>query len=400
MSQRRLFTSESVTEGHPDKICDVISDSILDALLEQDSKARVAIETLITVDQVHIVGEITTSAYVNIPKVARNCILKIGYDSPKKGLDGLSCGVNVAIGTQSPDIAQGVDNINYQAGCRSLANSISTQGAGDQGIMFGYATDEITEFMPISTILAHQLAMQLTEVRKNGVISYLYPDGKTQVTIQYKGRVPISLDTIVISTQHADEVDLYDDLTVDIKNKVVDTVLRNLNHPTLDTSNFRLIINPTGKFILGGPMSDAGLTGRKIIVDTYGGWARHGGGSFSGKDPSKVDRSAAYATRWIAKNIVAAGLAKCIEVQVAYAIGKSTPVSLFIETFGTETTDLGKIEKAIKTVFDLRPGSIIQDLNLLRPIYTQTASYGHFGRTDISLPWESINKIDELKSFI
>ncbi|NKZ09726.1 methionine adenosyltransferase [Mycolicibacterium septicum] len=399
MSQGRLFTSESVTEGHPDKICDAISDSVLDALLEQDPKSRVAVETLVTTGQVHVAGEVTTSAYADIPKIVRDRILEIGYDSSTKGFDGASCGVNIAIGAQSPDIAQGVDTA-HEARVEGAADPLDSQGAGDQGLMFGYAIGDTPELMPLPIALAHRLSRRLTEVRKNGVLDYLRPDGKTQVTIQYDGRTPVRLDTVVLSTQHADGIDLEGTLTPDIREKVVNTVLADLNHDTLDTSDFRLLVNPTGKFVLGGPMGDAGLTGRKIIVDTYGGWARHGGGAFSGKDPSKVDRSAAYAMRWVAKNVVAAGLAERVEVQVAYAIGKAAPVGLFVETFGTETVDPARIEKAISSVFDLRPGAIIRDLDLLRPIYAQTAAYGHFGRTDIELPWEQLNKVDDLKASV
>ena len=399
MSKGRLFTSESVTEGHPDKICDAISDSVLDALLAADPRSRVAVETMVTTGQVHVAGEVTTSAYADIPKIVRDRILEIGYDSSTKGFDGASCGVNIAIGSQSPDIAQGVDTA-YEARVEGEADPMDAQGAGDQGLMFGYAIKDTPELMPLPIALAHRLARRLTEVRKNGVLDYLRPDGKTQVTVQYDGTTPVRLDTVVLSTQHADGIDLENTLTPDIREKVVNTVLGDLAHDSMDTSDYRLLVNPTGKFVLGGPMGDAGLTGRKIIVDTYGGWARHGGGAFSGKDPSKVDRSAAYAMRWVAKNAVAAGLAERIEVQVAYAIGKAAPVGLFVETFGTETVDPNKIEKAITEVFDLRPGAIIRDLDLLRPIYAQTAAYGHFGRTDIELPWEQLNKVDDLKSAV
>ncbi|ANE80893.1 methionine adenosyltransferase [Mycobacterium adipatum] len=395
MSAGRLFTSESVTEGHPDKICDAISDSVLDALLEQDPASRVAVETLVTTGQVHVAGEVTTSAYADIPKIVRERILDIGYDSSTKGFDGASCGVNIAIGAQSPDIAQGVDKA-HEARVEGAGDPLDSQGAGDQGLMFGYAIGDTPELMPLPIALAHRLARRLTEVRKGGILDYLRPDGKTQVTIQYDGKTPVRLDTVVLSTQHAEGIDLDDTLAPDIREKVVNTVLADLGHESLDTSDYRLLVNPTGKFVLGGPMGDAGLTGRKIIVDTYGGWARHGGGAFSGKDPSKVDRSAAYAMRWVAKNVVAAGLAERVEVQVAYAIGKAAPVGLFVETFGTETVDPARIEKAISSVFDLRPGAIVRDLNLLRPIYAQTAAYGHFGRTDIELPWEQTNKVDDL----
>jgi S-adenosylmethionine synthetase len=395
----RLFTSESVTEGHPDKICDAISDSVLDALLDQDPHSRVAVETLVTTGQVHVVGEVTTSAYADIPKIVRDRILDIGYDSSTKGFDGASCGVNVAIGAQSPDIAQGVDEA-YEARVEGERDPLDAQGAGDQGLMFGYAIRDTPELMPLPIALAHRLARRLTEVRKSGVVGYLRPDGKTQVTIQYAGNTAIRLDTVVLSTQHAEGIDLVKELAPDIRKHVVDTVLADLKHETLDVSDFRLLVNPTGKFVVGGPMGDAGLTGRKIIVDTYGGWARHGGGAFSGKDPSKVDRSAAYAMRWVAKNVVAAGLAERVEVQVAYAIGKAAPVGLFVETFGSEMVDPARIEKSITAVFDLRPGAIVRDLDLLRPIYAQTAAYGHFGRTDIDLPWERLDKVEDLKSSV
>ncbi|MCT6734349.1 MULTISPECIES: methionine adenosyltransferase [Rhodococcus erythropolis group] len=397
-SGSRLFTSESVTEGHPDKICDAISDSILDALLTQDPRARVAVETLVTTGQVHVAGEVTTTAYADIPKIVRDTVLEIGYDSSAKGFDGNSCGVNVAIGAQSPEIAQGVDH-SHEARVDGISDDeIDRQGAGDQGLMFGYATTDTPELMPLPIALAHRLSRRLTEVRKSGVLPYLRPDGKTQVTIEYDGDKAVRLDTVVISTQHAADIDLDNLLTPDLREKVLHSVLTDVNLTDLDTSDVRLLVNPTGKFVLGGPMGDAGLTGRKIIVDTYGGMARHGGGAFSGKDPSKVDRSAAYAMRWVAKNAVAAGLADRIEVQVAYAIGKAAPVGLFVETFGTEKTDPARIRKAITEIFDLRPGAIIRDLDLLRPIYAQTAAYGHFGRTDIDLPWESTDRADKLRS--
>ncbi|MVU77902.1 methionine adenosyltransferase [Nocardia sp. ET3-3] len=397
-SGSRLFTSESVTEGHPDKICDAISDSILDALLAADPRSRVAVETLVTTGQVHVAGEVTTSAYADIPTIVREKVLEIGYDSSAKGFDGASCGVNVAIGAQSPDIAQGVDT-SHEARVGGEDDDIARQGAGDQGLMFGYATVETPELMPLPISLAHKLSRRLTEVRKSGVLPYLRPDGKTQVTIEYDGSIPKRLDTVVISTQHAADIDLDNLLTPDIREKVVDSVLAELQLPNpLDTSNVRLLVNPTGKFVLGGPMGDAGLTGRKIIVDTYGGMARHGGGAFSGKDPSKVDRSAAYAMRWVAKNVVAAGLAERVEVQVAYAIGKAAPVGLFVETFGTERIDPLKISDAIGEVFDLRPGAIIRDLDLLRPIYAPTAAYGHFGRTDVDLPWERTDRAEKLRA--
>ncbi|MBO0856311.1 MAG: methionine adenosyltransferase [Nocardia sp.] len=397
-SGSRLFTSESVTEGHPDKICDAISDSVLDALLAQDPHSRVAVETLVTTGQVHVAGEVTTEAYADIPSIVREKVLEIGYDSSAKGFDGASCGVNVAIGSQSPDIAQGVDH-SHEARVGGSDDEIERQGAGDQGLMFGYATGETPELMPLPIALAHRLSRKLTEVRKSGVLPYLRPDGKTQVTIEYEGTRPVRLDTVVLSTQHAADIDLDNLLTPDIREKVVDAVLAELTLPEpLDTSEFRLLVNPTGKFVLGGPMGDAGLTGRKIIVDTYGGMARHGGGAFSGKDPSKVDRSAAYAMRWVAKNVVAAELAERVEVQVAYAIGKAAPVGLFVETFGTEKTAPESIAKAIGEVFDLRPGAIIRDLDLLRPIYAPTAAYGHFGRTDVDLPWERTDRADKLRA--
>ncbi|MFD5830376.1 methionine adenosyltransferase [Lentzea sp. NPDC060358] len=388
-----MFTSESVTEGHPDKICDAISDSVLDALLSKDPHSRVAVETLVTTGQVHVAGEVTTEAYADIPSIVREKILQIGYDSSAKGFDGHSCGVNVAIGAQSPDIAQGVDTA-YEERVSASADEIDRQGAGDQGLMFGYACTDTPELMPLPIALAHRLSRRLTAVRKDGSVPYLRPDGKTQVTIEYAGDQPVRLDTVVVSTQHADGVDLEKLLGVDVREQVVAPEVALLE---LDTSDVRLLVNPTGRFVVGGPMGDAGLTGRKIIVDTYGGMARHGGGAFSGKDPSKVDRSAAYAMRWVAKNAVAAGLATRIEVQVAYAIGKAHPVGLFVETFGTETVDPLKIQQAVTEVFDLRPAAIIRDLDLLRPIYAATAAYGHFGRTDVDLPWERTDRADALR---
>ncbi|WP_459715150.1 methionine adenosyltransferase [Actinophytocola sp. KF-1] len=393
-SASRLFTSESVTEGHPDKICDAISDAVLDALLSKDPKSRVAVETLVTTGQVHVAGEVTTEAYADIPSLVRETILDIGYDSSAKGFDGNSCGVNVAIGAQSPDIAQGVDTA-YEKRVESDEDEIAKQGAGDQGLMFGYACTDTPELMPLPIALAHRLSRRLTEVRKNGQLPYLRPDGKTQVTIEYAGDQAVRLDTVVVSSQHAEGVDLEKLLGVDVREQVVQPEIAGLE---LDTDNVRLLVNPTGRFVIGGPMGDAGLTGRKIIVDTYGGMARHGGGAFSGKDPSKVDRSAAYAMRWVAKNAIAAGLATRIEVQVAYAIGKAAPVGLFVETFGTETVDPTKIQQAISQVFDLRPAAIIRDLDLLRPIYRQTAAYGHFGRPELDLPWERTDRADALKS--
>ncbi len=389
-----MFTSESVTEGHPDKMCDAISDTVLDALLAQDPRSRVAVETLVTTGQVHVAGEVTTSAYADIPTLVREKVLEIGYDSSAKGFDGASCGVNVAIGAQSADIAQGVD-LAYESRVEFSEDAIARQGAGDQGLMFGYANTDTPELMPLPIALAHRLARRLTDVRKSGVLPYLRPDGKTQVTIVYDGDEAVGVDTVVVSSQHAADIDLDAMLAPDIREHVVEPELALLG---LDVSGFRLLVNPTGRFVVGGPMGDAGLTGRKIIVDTYGGFARHGGGAFSGKDPSKVDRSAAYAVRWVAKNAVAAGLADRLEVQVAYAIGKAAPVGLFIETFGTEHVDPMLIEKAIAEVFDLRPAAIIRDLDLLRPIYARTAAYGHFGRTDVDLPWERTSRADALKA--
>ncbi|HVV13064.1 methionine adenosyltransferase [Amycolatopsis sp.] len=389
-----MFTSESVTEGHPDKICDAISDSILDALLSKDPRSRVAVETMITTGQVHVAGEVTTEAYADIPTIVRERILEIGYDSSAKGFDGNSCGVNVAIGSQSPDIAQGV-NTAYESRLENALDEIDRQGAGDQGLMFGYACSDTPELMPLPIALAHRLSQRLTRVRKEGVLPYLRPDGKTQVTIEYAGEQAVRLDTVVVSTQHAEGIDLDSMLGVDIREQVVAPELAGLE---LDATDVRLLVNPTGRFVIGGPMGDAGLTGRKIIVDTYGGMARHGGGAFSGKDPSKVDRSAAYAMRWVAKNVVSAGLASRVEVQVAYAIGKASPVGLFVETFGTETVDPTKIQGAITEVFDLRPAAIIRDLDLLRPIYAPTSAYGHFGRPELNLPWENTDRAEALRS--
>ncbi|MCM2579486.1 methionine adenosyltransferase [Streptomyces meridianus] len=398
---RRLFTSESVTEGHPDKIADQISDTILDALLAADPASRVAVETLITTGLVHVAGEVTTKAYADIATLVRNKILEIGYDSSKKGFDGASCGVSVSIGSQSPDIAQGVDTAyEKRTGAGDEGDELDRQGAGDQGLMFGYACDETPELMPLPIHLAHRLSRRLSEVRKNGTIPYLRPDGKTQVTIEYDGDQAVRLDTVVVSSQHASDIDLDSLLAPDIREYVVEHVLKQLLEDgiALDTDSYRLLVNPTGRFEIGGPMGDAGLTGRKIIIDTYGGMARHGGGAFSGKDPSKVDRSAAYAMRWVAKNVVAAGLATRCEVQVAYAIGKAEPVGLFVETFGTATVDAEKIEQAIGEVFDLRPAAIIRDLELLRPIYAQTAAYGHFGRELPDFTWERTDRVDELRA--
>jgi len=391
---KRLFTSESVTEGHPDKMADQISDAILDSLLGQDSKSRVAVETLITTGQVHVAGEVTTNGYADVMTIVRDTVLNIGYDSSEKGFDGNSCGVSLSIGQQSQDIAQGVDSA-FEKRVASSADPLDLQGAGDQGLMFGYACKDTPELMPLPIHLAHQLSLQLSKIRKDGLVNYLRPDGKTQVTIEYDGDKAVALNTVVISTQHAPEVDLEKTLAPDLKKLVIDPIIKDLE---IDTKDVRVLINPTGRFVIGGPMGDAGLTGRKIIVDTYGGMARHGGGAFSGKDPSKVDRSAAYAMRWVAKNVVAAGLATRCEVQVAYAIGKAQPVGLFVETFGTEVVPVSKISDAVLEVFDLRPAAIIRDLNLLRPIYSATASYGHFGRELPDFSWEKTDRAAALKS--
>jgi len=391
----RLFTSESVTEGHPDKISDQISDAILDDMLRQDPQSRVAVETLITTGQVHVAGEVTTSGYTDVAEIVRQVVIDIGYDSSVKGFDGNSCGVSISIGRQSPDIAQGVDDALEER--EGSSDPIDAQGAGDQGLMFGYACNDTEVLMPLPIHLAHRLSEQLTKVRKDGTLDYLRPDGKTQVTIEFdENNHPARLDTVVISSQHAAGVDLEKQLPADIKKFVVDPILANVKD-TLDISNYRLLVNPTGKFEIGGPMGDAGLTGRKIIVDTYGGMARHGGGAFSGKDPSKVDRSAAYAMRWVAKNVVAAKIAQRCEVQVAYAIGKAQPVGVFVETFGTGIVDDEKIQQAILQVFDLRPAAIIRDLDLKRPIYRQTAAYGHFGREGKDFTWEQTNRVSELR---
>jgi S-adenosylmethionine synthetase len=388
----RLFTSESVTEGHPDKIADQISDAILDDLLSQDSKSRVAVETLITTGQVHVAGEVTTSGFADVMSLVRETVLGIGYDSSEKGFDGNSCGVSISIGQQSSDIAQGVDHAVEERVTKS-SDPIDLQGAGDQGLMFGYASNETPSLMPLPIYLSHRLAERLTEVRKSGLLPYLRPDGKTQVTIGYEGDRPVAIDTIVISSQHAEDVDVDRKLAPDIKEHVIDVVLAGSG---LNLSKVRTLINPTGRFVIGGPMGDAGLTGRKIIVDTYGGMARHGGGAFSGKDPSKVDRSAAYAMRWVAKNVVAAGLADRCEVQVAYAIGKAQPVGLFVETFGSNKVSEESIQRAITEVFDLRPAAIIRDLHLLRPIYKKTAAYGHFGRELPEFTWERTDRAQAL----
>lgn len=393
MSELRLFTSESVTEGHPDKICDQISDSILDALLAVDPHSRVAVETLVTTGLVHVAGEVTTEAYVEIPSIVRERITSIGYDSSDVWFDGRSCGVSISIGGQSPDIAQGVDNA-YESREQSSDERYDKQGAGDQGIMFGYATNETPQLMPIPIWIAHRLAERLAEVRKAGVVDYLRPDGKTQVTIGYDGQVPRTVETVVVSTQHSPKV-TQEQLRRELDELVIRPVLDTVE---LSSESVRSLINPTGKFEIGGPQGDAGLTGRKIIIDTYGGASRHGGGAFSGKDPSKVDRSAAYAMRWVAKNAVAAGLAERLEVQVAYAIGKASPVGLYVETFGTGTLPDADITRAIREVFDLRPAAIINDLDLLRPIYAQTASYGHFGRELPDFTWERLDRVDDLRS--
>ncbi|MFH8342814.1 methionine adenosyltransferase [Streptomyces sp. AM6-12] len=395
----RLFTSESVTEGHPDKIADQISDAVLDSLLREDPTSRVAVETLITTGQVHVAGEVTTSAYADIPGIVRKTVLDIGYDSSAKGFDGASCGVSVSIGAQSPDIAQGVDTA-YEQRLGHSDDELAAQGAGDQGLMFGYATRETPTLMPLPIELAHRLSRRLAAVRKDGVLPYLRPDGKTQVTIEYRDDRPVRLDTVVVSSQHAADIDLDHLLTPDVRRQVVEPVLARLAEDgiKLETDDYRLLVNPTGRFEIGGPMGDAGLTGRKIIIDTYGGMARHGGGAFSGKDPSKVDRSAAYAMRWVAKNVVAADLAERCEVQVAYAIGKAEPVGLFVETFGTERVPRTVIERAIREVFDLRPAAVIRDLDLLRPIYSRTAAYGHFGRELPEFTWERTDRADQLNA--
>ncbi|MEI7630730.1 MAG: methionine adenosyltransferase [Actinomycetes bacterium] len=374
---KRLFTSESVTEGHPDKMADQISDAILDDLLRQDPRSRVAVETMLTTGQVHVAGEVTTEGFADVIRLVRDTVLGIGYDSSTKGFDGESCGISVSIGKQSPDIAQGVDDaIEEREG--GSGDPLDRQGAGDQGLMFGYACTDTLELMPLPISLAHRLAERLTEVRKDGRVPYLRPDGKTQVTIEYdEDDRPTRIDTIVVSSQHSRDINLDTMLTPDIRKHVVDPILETLD---LDSRDYRLLVNPTGRFEVGGPMGDAGLTGRKIIVDTYGGMARHGGGAFSGKDPSKVDRSAAYAVRWVAKNVVAAGLATRCEVQVAYAIGKAHPVGVFVETFGTGVIGDEAIQDAVLRVFDLRPAAIIRDLDLLRPIFRVTSAYGHFGR--------------------
>lgn len=390
----RLFTSESVTEGHPDKIADQISDAILDDLLRQDPRSRVAVETLITTGQVHVAGEVTTNGYAEIAELVRETVLKIGYDSSDKGFDGKSCGVSVSIGKQSSDIAQGVDDAIENRVDESV-DPLDLQGAGDQGLMFGYACDDTPELMPLPIALAHRLAKRLADVRHQGLMPYLRPDGKTQVTIEYEGDRAVRINTVVVSSQHSEDVDLERTLVPEIKRNVVDPILAELD---IAQDGFQLLVNPTGRFVIGGPMGDAGLTGRKVIVDTYGGMSRHGGGAFSGKDPSKVDRSASYAMRWVAKNVVAAGLATRCEVQVAYAIGRAHPVGLFVETFGTEKVPVDQIQNAVLNTFDLRPAAIIRDLDLLRPIYSLTSAYGHFGRELPEFTWERTDRVDKLKA--
>ena len=393
---KRLFTSESVTEGHPDKIADAISDSVLDSLLSQDPKSRVACETLITTGQVHVAGEVTTNGYADVMSLVRETVLGIGYDSSEKGFDGNSCGVSVSIGSQSQDIANGVDHAIEERLARS-SDPFDLQGAGDQGLMFGYAVRDTKELMPLPIAIAHRLAERLTAVRKSGELSYLRPDGKTQVTIEYDGFKALAVDTVVVSSQHSPDVDIEKRMKPEIVEHVIKPVLSTFSIPF---DAMKTLINPTGRFVIGGPMGDAGLTGRKIIVDTYGGMARHGGGAFSGKDPSKVDRSAAYAMRWVAKNVVAAGLAERCEVQVAYAIGKAHPVGLFVETFGTESIPVSQISDAVLSVFDLRPAAIIHDLDLLRPIYRNTSAYGHFGRELPEFTWEQTDRVSALANAV
>ncbi|MGV8875924.1 MAG: methionine adenosyltransferase [Rhodoglobus sp.] len=391
-SPLRTFTSESVTEGHPDKICDQISDSILDALIEEDPHARVAVETLVTTGLVHVAGEVTTSGYADIPAIVRNRISEIGYNSSDVGFDGRSCGVSVSIGAQSPDIAQGV-NVAFEAREQNSKDSLDLLGAGDQGVMFGYATIETPQLMPAPIWFAHRMAERLAQVRKDGLVDYLRPDGKTQVTVGYEGSVPRSIETVVLSTQHSPHIS-----TAQLRHEIEELVVRPIAESSgLDLSSLDVIVNPSGRFEIGGPQGDAGVTGRKVIVDTYGGAARHGGGAFSGKDPSKVDRSATYAMRWVAKNAVAAHLADRLEIQIAYAIGRAAPVSLYVETFGTGHISDEKILAAINEVFDLRPGAIIRDLDLLRPIYAATASYGHFGRELPDFTWERLDRVEALR---
>jgi S-adenosylmethionine synthetase len=393
MIKLRQFTSESVTEGHPDKICDQISDAILDAILTQDKHARVAVETMVTTGLVHVAGEVTTSGYVEIPTIVRDTVLAIGYNSSKIGFDGQNCGVSVSIGQQSPDIAQGIDS-GLEVRAQGSTDRFEAQGAGDQGIMFGYASNETPNYMPTAIALSHRLSEKLASVRKTGEIDFLRPDGKTQVTIGFDGSTPKTIEAVVVSSQHDDGVSQHD-IHDAIMAHVIDPILEESG---LDLSGARFFINPTGKFVVGGPQGDAGLTGRKIIVDTYGGAARHGGGAFSGKDPSKVDRSAAYALRWVAKNVVASGAADRAEIQVAYAIGVANPVGIYLETFGTEKVETSMIESAIRDIFDLRPRAIVEQLDLLRPIYSKTAAYGHFGRELPEFSWEKLDRIDALRS--
>jgi len=393
MSALRQFTSESVTEGHPDKICDQISDAILDAMLTQDPVARVAVETMVTTGLVHVAGEVSTTGYVEIPSIVRETVLGIGYNSSSIGFDGKSCGVSISIGGQSPDIAMGVDK-GLEARDQGSIDPFEAQGAGDQGIMFGYATNETPNFMPTAIALSHMLSERLAAVRKTGELTFLRPDGKTQVTVGFDGSVPKTIEAVVVSAQHDENVS-----QADIRQGIQDLVISPiLEYSGLDYSGAKYFVNPTGQFVIGGPQGDAGLTGRKIIVDTYGGAARHGGGAFSGKDPSKVDRSAAYAMRWVAKNVVASGAADRVEVQVAYAIGVANPVGIYLETFGTEKVDVVKIEKAIREIFDLRPRAIVEALDLLRPIYSKTAAYGHFGRELPEFTWESLDRVEALRS--
>src|SRR5580700_5044017 len=394
MAGNYLFTSESVTEGHPDKIADQISDAVLDALLADDPKSRVACETLLTTGLVVVAGEVTTNAYVDVAGLVRKTICDIGYDHDDKGFSGITCGVMVSLDEQSPDIAQGVDLAAEVRTGSGGEDQLNAQGAGDQGMMFGYACDETPDLMPLPIWLAHRLAQRLAQVRRVGVLPYLRPDGKTQVSVIYEDGRPVAIDTILISTQHAPGVDIETLLLPDLREHVIHPLLPS----DLDTEKLRVLANPTGRFELGGPHADTGLTGRKIIVDTYGGMARHGGGAFSGKDPSKVDRSAAYAARWVAKHVVAAGAAKRCEVQVAYAIGVAHPVSLLVETFGTETVDPEKIAAAVRELFDLRPAAIGRDLDLRRPIYKKTAAYGHFGRSEKEFTWEATPRVDDLRA--
>lgn len=396
---KRLFTSESVTEGHPDKVADQVSDALLDAFLTKDPQSRVAVETVLTTGLVHVVGEVSTQSYVEIPELVREVISGIGYTSSDVGFDGNSCGITVSIDQQSPDIAGGV-NSSLEIREGAPVGQLSAQGAGDQGMMFGYATDETPEFLPTSLAISHQLARRLAQVRHEGILDYLRPDGKTQVTVAFDGDKPVGVDAVVLSTQHAPHVS-QTQIQAEVMEAVIQPVLQEYSEKLqLETASLKTYVNPSGVFVIGGPQGDAGLTGRKIIVDTYGGAARHGGGAFSGKDPSKVDRSAAYAVRWVAKNVVAAGLASRCEVQVSYAIGRAEPVSIYVETFGTHTVAPEKIEKAIREVFDLRPLAIIRSLDLLRPIYQPTAAYGHFGRNELGFTWEELNRVEALKAAV